>query len=223
MFVRPREPAVYSRAERISDAAVHAVGLVAAFVAVGALLTVAALWFGETRILLAAGVYGMTLIAMFACSALYNIWATPPWRDTFRRVDQSAIYMKIAGSYTPFAVLTGTHMGFFLAGMWSAALAGASLILFGSERMRRPALVLYLGMGWAVLFAGRPLLDGLSPEGFALILAAGSVYTAGVVFYLWESLPFHNTIWHGFVLTASFVLYAALVVELWQRAPVVTG
>ena len=223
MFVRPREPVVYSRAERISDAAVHAVGLVAAFVGVAVLLTLAVLWSGETPILLAAGIYGLTLIAMFACSAMYNIAQMPAWRDTFRRFDQSAIYMKIAGSYTPFAVLTGTHMGFFLAGVWSAALAGASLILFGSERMRRPALVLYLALGWAGLFAGQPLVTSLSPAGFSLILAAGLVYTAGVVFYLWERLPFHNTIWHVFVLAASFVLYAAIVVELWQRAPAVTG
>ncbi len=223
MFVRTREPVVYSRAEIVSDAAVHAVGLVAALVGVVVLLTLATRWSGEARIVIAAGIYGLTLIGMFLCSALYNIAAPPERRDTFRRVDQSAIYMKIAGSYTPFAVLTGSHMGFFLTGIWSAALAGAILILFGSERMRRPALALYLAIGWAGIFAGRPLFAGLSPEGFNLVLAAGLVYTAGVVFHLWERLPFHNTIWHVFVLAASFVLYAGLVVELAHRAPVVTG
>ena len=89
--------------------------------------------------------------------------------------------------------------------------------------MRRPALVLYLGIGWAGLFAGQPLVAGLSTAGFSLIVAAGSVYTLGVIFYLWERLPFHNTIWHVFVLAASFALYAALMVELWQRAPLATG
>ncbi len=220
MVVRPREPGVYSRAEVISDAAVHAVGLFAALVGVGVLLFLVAHWSGETRVLVAASVYGLTLIMMFACSAMYNHGAQPASRDFFRRIDQSAIYMKIAGSYTPFAVLTGSNVGFFLTGIWGAALLGASLILFGSERMRRPALALYLGIGWAGLFAGQSLIAGLSPPGFALLLAAGSVYTLGVIFYLWERLPFHNTIWHGFVLTASFVLYAALVVELWHRAPV---
>ena len=218
MVVRPREPAVYSRAELVSDAAVHAIGLVAALIGVAVLLVLAALWFGETRVLLASGIYGLTLIAMFVCSAMYNVAATPPWRDTFRRFDQSAIYMKIAGSYTPFAVLTGTHMGYFLTGVWGTAIAGASLILFGSERMRRPALVLYLGLGWAGLFAGQPLVTSLSPAGFALILSAGLVYTCGVVFYLWERLPFHNTIWHVFVLAATYVLYAAVLVELSERA-----
>jgi hemolysin III len=219
MFVRPREPAVYSRAERLSDAAVHAVGLVAAVIGVGVLVTFAGLWFGETRVVLAAAVYGLSLIAMFVASAIYNHARAPAWRDTFRRFDQSAIYMKIAGSYTPFAVLTGSHMGYFLTGIWGAAVAGASLILFGSERMRRPALLLYLAIGWAGLFAGQPLVAGLSPAGYSLILAAGIVYTCGVVFHLWERLPFHNTIWHGFVLAASFVLYAAVLIELWHRAP----
>ena len=219
MFVRPREPAVYSRAEILSDAAVHVIGFLAAVIGTVVLVALAVHWSGETGVLLAAGIYGLTLIAMFVCSAIYNHARLPAWRDTFRRVDQSAIYMKIAGSYTPFAVLTGSHMGYFLTGIWGTALAGASLILFGSERMRRPALLLYLGLGWAGLFAGQPLVAGLSPTGLTLILVAGSVYTLGVIFYLWESLPFHNTIWHAFVLAASFALYAALVIELWNRAP----
>jgi hemolysin III len=117
-------------------------------------------------------------------------------------------------------VLTGTHMGYFLTGIWGTALAGASLILFGPVRLKRLSLVLYLGIGWAGIVAGRPLFDQLTPAGFWLIFAAGLVYTGGVVFYLWEKLPFHNTIWHGFVVTASFMLYAALVVELWTRAPI---
>jgi hemolysin III len=198
---------------------VHIVGIVSAIVAVAVLLSLTLLWFGDTTTVVAAGIYGLSLIAMFSCSALYNMSRTTPRRDVLRRIDQSAIYMKIAGSYTPFAVLTGTHMGYFLTGVWGAAIAGASLILFGPVSLRRPSLVLYLGIGWAGLVAGQPMMAGLSPLGFALIVVAGSVYTAGVVFYLWEQLPFHNTIWHGFVFAASFVLYAAVMVELWSRAP----
>lgn len=220
MLTRPREPSVYSRAEVISDAAVHAVGLASALVAVPVLVTLAAVWIGDATTLIAALVYGLSLIAMLTCSAIYNIAPLPAWRDFLRRMDQSAIYVKIAGSYTPFAVLTGTHMGYFLTGIWGAALAGASLILFGPERLKRPSLLLYLAIGWAGLFAGQPLIAQLTPAGFWLIVAAGLVYTGGVFFYLWEKLPFHNTIWHGFVVTASSVLYAAVVVELWNRAPV---
>ena len=85
--------------------------------------------------------------------------------------------------------------------------------------MKWSSLALYLGIGWAGAVIGGPLVEGLSPAGLALILAAGSTYTLGVVFFLWERLPFHNTIWHVFVLAASFLLYAALLVELSGRAP----
>lgn len=221
MFGRPRVPSVYSRAELLSDAAVHVVGIVAAVVAVSVLVTLAVTWFGDAATVGAAVVYGVSMVTMFACSAIYNMSRMPAWKDFYRRMDQSAIYMKIAGSYTPFAVLTGTHMGYFLTGIWGAAFAGASLILFGPAGLKRPSLVLYLVLGWAGMLFGHPLIEGLSPLGFALIVAAGSVYTCGVIFYLWESLPFHNTIWHVFVFAASFVVYAAVVVELSGRA--ITG
>jgi hemolysin III len=218
MFTRERLPAVYSRAERISDAAVHAAGILAALIAVPVLVTLAAVWVGDASTVAGAVVYGVSLIAMFCCSAIYNLVSIPDRRDLFRRVDQSAIYVKIAGSYTPFAVLTGTHASLFLTGIWGMALFGASLIFFAPARLKWPSLCLYLGLGWAGVILGRPLVEALSPTGLALILIAGGTYTAGIVFYLWERLPFHNTIWHVFVFAASFVLYAALLVELSDRA-----
>ena len=181
--------------------------------------TLAAIWFGDAPTVIAAAVYGASLIAMFCCSAVYNHAPLPARKDFLRRIDQTAIYLKIAGSYTPFAVLTGTHAGFFLAGVWGAALAGASMILFSPTRLKWSSLLLYLLLGWFGAVVGGPLFDALTPAGYGLILAAGLLYTCGVVFFLWERLPFHNTIWHAFVFAASFVLYAALLVELWGRAP----
>ena len=219
MLGRERVPMVYSRAEVLSDAAVHAVGLVSALIAVPVLVTLAAVWFGDPTTIAAAAIYGLSLIAMFACSAIYNLVSLPSWKDFLRRVDQSAIYVKIAGSYTPFAVLTGTHAGFFLAGVWGTAMLGASLIILYPSRLKWASILLYLGLGWLGGLIGAPMLAALSPAGFALIVAAGSLYTAGLLFFLWESLPFHNTIWHVFVLAASFVLYAAVLLELSGRAP----
>ena len=106
-----------------------------------------------------------------------------------------------------------------LPGIWGAAFAGASLILLSPSRLRWSALLLYLGLGWAGLVIGGPMLGALSAAGFALVIIAGAIYTLGVVFFLWERLPFHNTIWHVFVLAASFLLYAAVLIELWGRAP----
>jgi hemolysin III len=219
MLRRQRVPMVYSRAEILSDAAVHAVGLASALVAVPVLVTLAAIWFGDPTTIAAAAIYGVSLIAMFVASAVYNLAALPARKDILRRIDQSAIYVKIAGSYTPFAVLTGTHAGFFLAGVWGTAALGASLIILSPTPLKWASILLYLGLGWAGALIGGPMLAALSPVGFALIVAAGSIYTAGLFFFLWERLPFHNTIWHLFVLTATFVLYAAVLLELSGRAP----
>jgi hemolysin III len=220
MLTRQRVPMTYSRAELLSDAAVHVTGVLAALIAVPVLITLVAVWFGDMTMLIAAAVYGLSIIAMFVASAFNNMVRLPDWKDLLRRIDQSAIYVKIAGSYTPLAVLTGTHAGFFLTGVWGAALAGASLRLFSPARLKWASIALYLAIGWAGAVIGGPLLTELTPTGFALILVAGIIYTLGVVFFVWEQLPFHNTIWHVFVLAGTFVLYAAIMVELWERAAV---
>jgi hemolysin III len=218
MLMRRRMPMVYSRAEVLSDAVVHAVGLVLALVALPVLVTLAAVWVGDPTTIAAAAIYGISVITMFVCSAIYNHLELPDWKDVLRRLDQSAIYVKIAGSYTPFAVMTGTHAGFFLAGVWGTAVLGASLIILSPTPLKWASILLYLALGWAGALIGGPMLAALSPAGFALIVAAGSIYTAGLFFFLWERLPFHNTIWHLFVLTATFVLYAAVLLELSGRA-----
>lgn len=218
MFTRERVPMVYSRAELVSDAAVHVTGIVAALIAVPILVTLAALWFGDATTVGAAAVYGASLLAMFLCSAANNMIHVPARKDMLRRIDQSAIYVKIAGSYTPLAVLTGTHAGLFLAGLWGAALAGASLRMFSPARLKWASIIFYLAIGWAAALFGGPLISALSPTGFLLILVAGGLYTFGVVFFVWERLPFHNTIWHVFVLAGTFVLYAAVVIELAEHS-----
>ncbi len=218
MFPRERVPMVYSRAELLSDAAVHVVGVLAALIAVPVLVTLTVVWVGDPSAVAAATIYGVSLVGMLICSAVNNMVRLPDWKDLLRRIDQSAIYVKIAGSYTPFAVLTGTHAGFFLTGLWGAAIAGASLRLVSGARLKWASIVLYLAIGWAGALAGGQLLAGLTPAGASLIAIAGITYTVGVVFFIWERLPFHNTIWHVFVLAATSVLYAAVLVELSGRA-----
>lgn len=218
MRPRGREPQIYSRAEQLSDAAVHITGIVAALAAVPILLWVVARWLPDRLILSAAAIYGASLIAMLCCSAFYHMTPLPEWKNALRRIDQSAIYLKIAGTYTVFAVLSGSHAGPLLTGLWAAALIGALLIVFSPGRLRWLSLALYLSMGWAGTVAGGSMLAALTPETYALVLVGGSLYTLGLVFFLWERLPFHNTIWHVFVLCASAVLYAALLGEIWARS-----
>lgn len=218
MRMRERLPMAYSRAELVSDAAVHVIGILAALVALPVLVTLAVVWQGDGRTVAALVVYGVSVLVLLVCSALNNMLRLPAWKDWLRRLDQSAIYVKIAGSYTPFAVIAGTHAGLFLAGLWGAALAGVSMRLASGSRLKWVSIGLYLLMGWAGALVGGPLVEALSPAGALLITVAGLTYTLGVVFFVWERLPFHNTIWHVFVLAGSCVLYAAVLVELSGRA-----
>jgi hemolysin III len=205
---------VYSRAEKASDAAVHVMGVIAALMAVPVLITLAVLWHGDQTTVMASLVYGATLIAMLSCSALYHMTPRQEWKGVFRRMDHTAIYLKIAGTYTPFVVLTGAHAGPLLTALWGAAAVGAAIKIFAPDRFKLTTVALCLGMGWAGFVVGDEMLAGLSAQTFSLMLAGGLLYTSGVVFFLWQSLPFHNTIWHVFVLAATAVFYAAVVVQL---------
>jgi len=218
----PSGPAypVYSRAERIADAILHVTGVTAALVAVPVLITLAAVWHGDAPTIAAAAVYGAGLIAMLAFSAAYNLVRQPRAKEVLRRFDHAAIYVKIAGTYTPFAVLSaGAHAAVILTGIWSAALAGLVLKLAAPRRLEGLAIALYLAMGWAILAIGGPMLHGLSAAALVLVLTGGGLYTLGVAFHLCRRLRFQNAIWHALVLAASFVFYAAVLVEMARQAP----
>ncbi len=220
-MLKSREPNVYTRAERLSDGAIHVLGVLSALIAAPVLITLAAVWFHDRSMIVAVSVYCVCLVLMLSCSAIYHLAPLPNRRDLLRRFDQSAIYMKIAGSYTPFATLAGGSTGLLLAGIWTAAAAGVAAILFGPSWMRRASILLYLGIGWAGVMAGDSLFSEMTTTGFSLILAGGCLYTLGVLFFLWQRLPFHNTIWHVFVLAATAVVYCAVFAEIWGRSPTI--
>lgn len=209
-----RREASYSRAERLSDAVVHVAGLLVGLMAAPVIVTLAAVWDGIGRHVAATIVYGFCLVVMLACSALYHMTPMPEWKDRLRRLDQSAIYLKIAGAYTPFAVMTGPQAMPFLAGLWAAAAAGVSLKLLTERQLFGLTVALYLAMGWAAVVVGGPVLERMTPDGYRLVLTAGALYTTGILFLCWERLPFHITIWHVFVLAGSLSVYAAIVIEL---------
>jgi hemolysin III len=210
----------YTPAERLADAVLHVAGLAAALVAAPALVAVAAAMSADGPTLAAASVYGATLVAMFAASAGYHLVRRTDLAEILRRLDHAAIYAKIAGTYTPFTVLLGGDRALpILAGMWSAAGAGMLLKLIAPRRFEVATLALYLAMGWAVVVVGWPIIEALAPHARVLLVTGGLLYTVGVGFHLWDSLPFQNAIWHGFVLVASFVLYAAVLIEILRALP----
>lgn len=206
----------YSRAETCSDAVVHVSGIAMAIIAVPVLIGLAVLLRPDAAAIAGASVYGVALVAMLVCSALYNMTRHARRRAIFRHFDHTAIFCKIAATYTPFVALSGGQGAWLLTGLWGAAVAGSGFRLFRPD-WRIVACAIALGMGWAGLFAGG-FLGSLSTAVFVLIVTGGALYSVGVAFFLWERLPFHYTIWHIFVLAASGVFYAAVTVHLVQTA-----
>lgn len=202
-----------TRSEYISDLVVHMTGVLATAGAVPVLIVLTSLTDRGPSDLLAVSVYGIGLVAMILCSALYNIFPHPEWEWLLKRLDHSAIYLKIAGTYTAFVLIAG--QGFLLAGvLWVAAVTGISLKIACPFRWRWLSLSLYLAMGWAGVIMGWSLFASLPGPVVSLVAVGGLLYTVGVVFYLWERLPHNTTIWHIFVLAASFSIYAGLMVAV---------
>lgn len=199
-----------SPGERSADAWVHAVGLAGA--AVGGLVMLGiSLHLGRLGTAAAVAIYAGCLVVMFLASAAYNL-AAARRRPLLRRLDHAAIFLMIAGSYTPFT--TQALHGWWAIGMtttvWSLALAAAAAKLFAPGLQKGFWVVLYLALGWLVVVAIRPLAAGLSPLALGLLVAGGLIYTAGVFFYARRTLPFRRAIWHGFVVAGAAVHFAAV-------------
>ena len=198
----------YTPGERVADGAVHAMGVVGALMGATAIVLWVAMTQDAPRIA-AVSVYGAALIATFVASALYHF---TPWeraRPMLRRFDHAAIYLKIAGTYTPFVVLLGGVSAYVLLGLlWAVAAFGVvrKLFFWGG----RSGVLLYLAMGWAGLWIIWSSFQNLPVAASVLIVAGGLLYTVGVIFYRWPGLKFSNAIWHGFVLAASICFYIAI-------------
>lgn len=217
---RPLAPRTgYSPAERRLDATVHVIGVGAVLLAVPLLIGAAVMrtiGVESGNFVVAVSIYGATFLAMIGASACYNLGLRPGWDWLLQRLDHSAIYLKIAGTYTPFTLIPGQGLG-LLAGLWGAAACGVALKLISPVRFRTLALALYLGMGWVGVLILPTLAQSLPFATLVLMFAGGLTYTTGVLFYLWKQLPYHFVIWHVFVLVASFLFYAAVMVLLFAQ------
>lgn len=212
---------VCTPAERAADNAVHVIGVLTSVAACAALLTYSSVARdGATTAILA--IYALAMTAVFLISAAYHLADAPRVRAVLRRLDHAAIFVKIAGTYTPFAALAiGGGWGVGLLGaVWGVAAVGVPLKLFAPARLERIAVWLYLAQGWMIIVAIGPLMDAVPPETLGLIVAGGLVYTAGVGFFLAERLPFNVAIWHLFVLVGSSLMFAAVVSGVAIEAPV---
>jgi len=207
-----REQRPFTLAEVIVDAAVHIFGLVGAVAAGAVLLTLAALHTAPEafpQLLL----YVSTLIVVLGVSLAYNVAPVSPIKRLLARFDQAAIFLFIAGTYTPFlAVLGGTTTGAVMMSLvWGASLVGVALKLIVPHRFGRLAIALYLAIGWSGILVFQALAQELPASTLWLLVAGGVTYSAGIIFHLWEKLKFQNALWHVFVVAgASLHLWAVL-------------
>ena len=156
-------------------------------------------------------VYSLGLVGMFAASAAYNLVSDAGVKEILRRLDHAAIFVMIAGSYTPFALVVGGRAGHtLLAAVWAIAAAGVAIKLRYPRRFDKLSVLLYLSQGWIVLLALDSITAALSNRALSLLVAGGVVYTVGVAFHLMERLLFHNVIWHIFVLGGAACQFVAI-------------
>lgn len=202
-------------AERLVDGVVHGVGMATA-IALGTLIIVFEVLNSATS-LPPLIVYLGSLMVVLTVSLAYNILPISPVKRVLARFDQAAIFLLIAGTYTPFlAVLGGTPGSTLLTVIvWGASIAGIALKLIVPERFGRSALILYLGIGWSGVFVFGSLTATLPPASLWLIVAGGLAYSFGIVFHVWEKLKFQSALWHTFVVAgATLHLVAILVMTL---------
>lgn len=204
---------VYARDEVFVDGVVHATAIISSIV--GSLYLLNQSVHNETAKFAALAVYLLALLSMLGFSAAYNLTPRSPLKWLLRRFDHSAIYVMIAGTYTPLLMhLPDTRLALLLAAIvWIGALAGVALKVFMPGRHDGLAVIAYLALGWVGIFEVSAFMAVLPKITMLLIVVGGLLYSAGVPFYLWEKLKFQNAIWHVFVVAAAathFVAIAAL-------------
>jgi hemolysin III len=205
------DAADYTPVELIVDRLIHLIGISLGIIGALALLSIAAR--AGAPIFVACLVYAASLIAMLVSSAAYHLARSSARRAFLRRLDHAAIFLLIAGTYTPFTICRlhgGWAIGMTVA-VWSGALAGVAIKLFSPHRMVGVSTAIYLALGWIVIVGIKPFIAVLDPMTLALLALGGIVYSVGAPIHHWRSLRFHNAAWHAMVLIAAACHYAAIV------------
>jgi hemolysin III len=202
----------YSLAEEIVHAITHGVGVVLSVAGLAWMLYLA-LGSGDPWRIVASCVYGASLIALFLASTLYHAWPASPRKHLFKLLDHCAIYLLIAGTYTPFVLVTmRTGTGWLLFGaIWALATAGILTKLWYRHRYPKLSMISYLVMGWLVVLAAPEVARAVGSSAMVWLVAGGLAYTIGAVFYAAKRLPFNHAIWHLFVVAGSVFHFMAVI------------
>ena len=201
----------YSPGEEIANSITHGVGVVFSIAGL-AVLTAFASVFGTAWHVVGCSIYGTTQILLYTASTLYHSVPQPRAKAVLRVLDHGAIFLLIAGTYTPFTLVSlRGPWGWSLFGLvWGLAVLGIALQGVLIRRRAVFAVVPYVAMGWLVVVAAKPLLESVALGGLILLLAGGLAYTLGSLFYTWHRLPYHHAVWHVFVLAGSVLHFFAV-------------
>ena len=201
--------------DEIANVVTHGIGVLLSVGAGAALIALASVQAG-TREMISVAVFSASLVLLYSASTLYHAAGHPETKARLKVLDHCAIFILIAGTYTPFtiAAIRGAW-GWSLFGMiWGMAMIGIVFKLFFTGRFKVLSTAMYIGMGWLVVIALVPLMQALSGAGLAWLVVGGVLYTAGTLFYHRESIPYSHAIWHGFVLAGSSCHFVAVAIEM---------
>lgn len=197
--------------EEVMNAVTHGIGTVLAIVGL-VLLTVFAYFHGDIWHIISFSIYGTTLVLLYLASTLYHSFTNERIKYILKIFDHAAIYLLIAGTYTPF-MLVPLHgkLGWTILGLvWGFALVGIIFQIFFVRRFKFIATMCYVLMGWFIIVAIKPLIAALPAIGMGWLVIGGLFYTFGTIFYLWHKLPYNHAIWHLFVLAGSISHFIAV-------------
>lgn len=195
---------VFSKREEIANAITHGLGVLLS-VAVTSILLVFAVWKGTAVHIVSFAVFGGTMLTLYTASTLVHAFPKGRVKDLFEIMDHAAIYLFIAGTYTPIVlIVVGGGLGWTLFGVvWGLAIFGVVFKVFFTKKFVVLSTLGYVAMGWLITFAFQDISANMPPAGIQFLVAGGIIYTLGSIFYVWRSFPFHHAVWHLFVLAGS--------------------
>jgi hemolysin III len=215
----PKNPKLYSTGEEIANGITHGVGAGLSIAGLTLLVVLAAIY-GDVWRVVSFSIYGGSMIILFLASTLYHSFQHPQAKRILRIIDHASIYLLIAGTYTPFLLVSmrGAWGWTLLVIVWGLALLGIGFQALFADRFRKLSLLTYILMGWLSVIILKEALVSIPIGGMLLVAIGGVVYTVGVIFYVWKKLPYSHAIWHVFVLGGSMCHYFAVLFYLLPTA-----
>ncbi len=209
----PRPLKQYTFGEEVFNSVTHGVGALMAVVGGSVVVTLAVLFGGPLEVA-ACAIYAVSLFLLYTMSTLYHAFPFPRAKYVFRIFDHSSVFLLIAGTYTPFMLITlqGSMKGLAIfVIVWAAAILGITLNAISVNRFARLSLFLYIAMGWSLIFAITDVVNNLPVAGVLLLMLGGAGYTIGVIFYVVKRVRYFHSVWHLFVLAGSTMHYLCIV------------